>query len=272
MITKLILIPNNINDINELRDVGIATFLLPLEKYSIGYKSFKIDEINSIKDNVYLLINRILTTNEIEDLKEYLSKLNNIKGIFYEDLGVFKILKETNLELINFQTHFNNHYLVVNYLLDLGNTSVVIPQDLTYKEINSILENASKEVCLFLFGKNEVMYSRRLLKTNYKKYYKLTKDFISIKERVSGVKFDLVEDDNGTYLFDHNFYNGAELINLPKDNIKYYIINTIHLEINEVLKLLEYLNKNELDKIFSIRENINTGFLHKETIYKVKGE
>ena len=36
--------------------------------------------------------------------------------------------------------------------------------------------------------------------------------------------------------------------------------------------ILEYLNKNELDKIFSIRENINTGFLHKETIYKVKGE
>lgn len=272
MITKLIIIPNNVNDINKLRDVGITTFLLPLEKYSIGYYSFNIDEIKKIEDNVYLLINRILTTKEIEELKVCLNKLDNIKGIFYEDLGVFQILKEMDLELINFQTHFNNHYLVVNYLLDLGNTSVVIPQDLTYEEINNILEKSNKEVCLFLFGKNEVMYSRRLLKTNYKKYYKLTKDFISIKERVSGVKFDLVEDDNGTYLFDHNFYNGAELINLPKDNIKYYIINTIHLEINEVLKLLEYLNKNELDKIFSIRENINTGFLHKETIYKVKGE
>lgn len=272
MKNKLIIIPNNLDEIKKLRDVGLTTFLLPITKYSIGYQTFTKEEINSLDTNIYLLINRILTTFEIEKLKIDIKQYSNIKGVFYEDNGVFEILKNENLELINFQTHFNTHYKAINYLFDLGNNSAVIPQDLTYSEISTILDNANKPVCLFLFGKNEVMYSRRLLKSNYQKYYDLDEGIMTITENVSEIKFDLIENEYGTYLFDHNFYNGTELLKLPDNNVKFYIINNIHLTETEVLQLIDYILNNKLDKISSLKDNINNGFLFKETIYKVKGD
>ena len=269
MINKLLIIPNSIDDIMSLRNAGISAFLLPLEDYSIGYNSFSIDFINSLEEEVFLLVNRIMTSREIDKIVIDINKIKKIKGIFYEDLGVFYSLKG-KYELINYQTHFNTHYNAINYLIELGNKSAVVASDITYNEIKMIKDNVKAPICLFVFGKLNIMYSRRTLIKNYNANYKLSKEIKTIGEKISTVKFDLEEDENGTYLFDHHFYNGCDLLNLGIDNVYYYIINSKDLLIDEVLTVI----KNILNKEYSnnnLNELVNTGFLYKETIYRVKG-
>ena len=266
---KLIIIPNNVNDIERLRDVGINTFLLPLVDYAIGYDDFTTAEINAITGTKYILINRILTTKEIEDLMITLKALKNIQGIFYEDLGVFYSLKENKYDLINFQTHFNTHKEAVSFQLELGNDSLVIANDLTYLEIKEIVDYLPNKLILFLFGKVEVMYSRRLLKTNYQKFYKLNRVSNQIKESKTNIEFELAENKYGTYIFDNNFYNGLDLLKL-KDKVFSYIINSKGINIENLLQLLAIVNQNKPEKLRTIFANMNQGFLYQETIYRVK--
>lgn len=270
MIDKIIIIPNNFEEIQKLKNVGITTFLLPLKEYSIGYSNFDIDVINKIEDPIYLLINRILTSFEIENMLDIINKLNNVKGIFYEDLGVFYQLKKSKYELINYQTHFNTHYQVIDYLCELGNNSVVVANDLTYDEIKFVINNSVNKLCLFLFGRSEVMYSRRLLKSNYLKKYNLQKMNSVIIEEVSGVKFNLEENKYGTFLFSNYFYNGLDLLNLNQEKIKFYIISCKDLLIDKIILILTSLKDNNLSNINLFNIEMDKGFLEKETIYQLK--
>lgn len=269
MKNKLIIIPNNVEEITKLRNVDLSTFLLPLEHYSIGYNSFTIDEINNMSDNIYLYINRILTTKEIENLIVDLKQIQNIKGIFYEDFGVFYALKD-KYKLYNYQQHFNTHYKVVNYLLELGNESVVIPQDLTYKEIEYIKENVYNPIILFLFGKTNIMYSRRTLKQNYEDNYGVNMNENIIKEEKTQIEFELSEDNNGTYIFDNHFYNGSDLLNIDDNNNLFYIISAYGLKFEELISVINNIKNNNYDLNSNINDFVNTGFLYKETYYIVR--
>ena len=50
MKNKLLIRINNLLEIEEYYKEGITNFLFPLSCYSIGYNTFNLDEINSIKD------------------------------------------------------------------------------------------------------------------------------------------------------------------------------------------------------------------------------
>ncbi len=271
MINKLIVIPNDIEDINELRNVGVTTFLLPINDYSIGYNTFSVEQINEISEIKYLLINRILNTKELDELKKDIKLYKKIQGIFFEDIGVFELFKNDKIELINFQTHFGTNYHSINFMLNLGMTSYVVANDLTYNEISEITDNVVKPVVLFIFGQSEVMYSRRNLLSNFKQYNNLNNTGTTIKEKISKVEFDLKENKNGTYLFDHNYYNGTDLMKLTK-NINYYLINGQNIEKNKLVAIINLIASNKNEDIKLIDSRINDGFLYKETIYRVKGD
>ena len=205
----------------------------------------------------------------MDELKDHLKDLTNIQGIIYEDLGVYYLFKDLNYELINFQTHFNTNKDAIEYQLELGNDSLVIASDLTYQEIESIVKYLPNRLGVFLFGKVEVMYSRRLLKSNYQKNYQLKRVNNYIQESRTKIKFELSENEYGTYIFDYNFYNGLDLIKLA-EFVKFFIINGKDIEIDDLIKLISLITNDEVSDVNKLFANLNRTFLDQETIYRVK--
>ena len=265
MKNKVILLIDNLNVINKAKKVGLSTFLFPLKNYSVGFlNDFELDDI---KEEAFLLINRNLTNSDVDNLKSLLSNLpSNIKGIVFEDLALINILKESNLIKIYNSKHLNCSSKSVNAMLDYTD-SVILSTDLTKEEIEKIANNCKKEVSLYLFGLNQIMYSRRTLLSNYAKQYELDKkDSIDVLENISNQVFKVVENDYGTVFYTGKFYDALELSTLK--NIRYGIINTCFLDDNNIDILLSNISSNNYS---TDNLNISTAKynLNKKTYYKL---
>ena len=250
---------NDINDIKEYKEVGITTFVFALRDYSIGYeKYFDIEEINDIKENKYVIINRLLNTKDIESIKKILPKLN-VNGYIFEDIGLINVFKELNISgtKILYMNHFNNNSLSINYWLDYVD-SVFVGNELTYDEYKVITSKVNKPIVLNIFGYNQAMYSRRLLLSNYyKKYNHDIKRSGHIKDQNSDISYNIKEEDLGTIIYSNKIFDGRRLLDL--DNVLYYYLNTSFITKNIVF---DFINNKEIDKDY--------GFLDKKTIYKLK--
>lgn len=262
---KIIVSINNIEEIKEYKKVGISTFLFALQDFCVGYeKEFTLEEINAInEENKYILINRVLDCASVEKLRGLLKQKNHIKGIFFEDVAVYQLVKKEKLsyELIAFQNHFGSNVKSIDFWLQLVE-SVVICNELTKKEIEDITRKAIKPVVLQVFGYNQIMYSRRLLLSNFCEEFHLkprTKNVV--KEKITGVEFKAYENMYGTVLYSSKIFNGLELMDL--DNVKYFYINSTFLSSKDILNALE-------GKVEML--DCDTGFLTKATIYKLRNE
>ena len=262
---NLIVTANNLDIIKDLKKVGVTTFLFPLKDYSVGFlNTFTIDDIRGY--NAHIFINRILTSEDIDNLKIILNNLpNNIKGIIFDDLGIMQIIKDLKIEKILYLNHIANNYVSINYYLEYVD-SVIISTDITETEIRDVLANVKKPLVLYCFGFIPVMYSRRLLLTNYQKHYRLKlENTNSIEDKTMHNKFNLVENEYGTVFYTEKPYNALEL--KDANNIKYNLINTVLLTDNEVIDLVNSIINNKEINIDSSRY-----FLDKKTIYKLRGD
>lgn len=264
MKNKIIVNIKKLSDILDYKKVGITTFLFALKGFCVGYENeFSIEEINELDECKYLLINRVLDCKAVDELNEILKKPLNIKGIIYEDIAVYQLVKKLDLdiELISFQNHFNSNCGTINFWLDRVD-SVLVCNELTRNELEYITLNAKKSVCLHIYGYNQAMYSRRHLLSNFAKEFNLDKRNKNILiEKVSGMKFRAIENEYGTVLYSGNIFNGLSLLNLS--NVKLFYFNTTFISHEDVIKVLSNL-EDYLDG--------DDGFLNKPTIYKLKGD
>lgn len=254
---------NNLEIIDELKKVGVSTFLFPLKDYTVGFpNTFLITDIK--EENSFIFINRILTSDEIDNLKLIINNLpNNIKGIMFDDLGILEIVKDLNIKKILYLNHFSTNYESINAFLEYVD-SLVISTDITEYEIKEILEKATKPLVLNSFGYVPVMYSRRLLLTNFNKHFKLlNKNTATIKDKIADNKFFVFENEFGTVLYNNIPSSSLEI---KHANILYYLVNTAFLSNEEIIKLFKEINDN---KNVSIKHD--NGFLERPTIYKLKG-
>ena len=263
MISKILLYIDNLKYIDEYREVGVSTFLFALKGYCVGYNTNTLEEINNVNiSNKFVLINRVLESKDIDNLREILPKLK-VDGIVFEDVGVYNLIKELKLDIkmILFQNHFNTNSFSVNFWLDRVD-SVVISNELTYGEIKEIVNNVSKSVVLNLYGYNQVMYSRRLLLSNWSEEFNIPyKNSNVIEDIATHVRFRAIENEYGTVMYSDKIFNGKELLDL--DNVLYFYVNSMMVEHNELMDYLKDMNRD--------RNNMeDDGFLNKETIYKLK--
>ena len=136
-----------------------------------------------------------------------------------------------------------------------------ISNEITKNEISTILDNVSKSVVLHLYGYNQVMYSRRLLLTNWSEEFDIpNKNTNVIVDRATKVKFRAIENEYGTVMYSDKIFNGKELLGLK--NVKYYYVNPMLVDHNEVMDFLTNTHH--------ISDNEDNGFLDRETIYKLK--
>ena len=257
---KILINIEQLNDIGYYKKIGINNFLFAVKNFSIGYNSFELEELENLDCKKYLLINRIFNSEDCENFKSIIPKLNKFDGIIFEDIAVYNMLKNTNINLIWNQTHFATNYSSINHWLELVN-SAVISNELTLEEVCDILEKSNKKLVLNIFGKNPVMYSRRTLLTNFNRNFKLEDNREMILcESITKNEFLAKEIDKGTFILNNKHFNLIPFLNKFNENkIELYLIYPNGLNAEEINN---YLN----GKV----DNTDDGFTHRKTIYKLR--
>ncbi len=257
----IVLLLDNLDLIKKAKEVGVTTFLFPVKDYTVGF--LNTFDINDIKEESFLLINRNLTNDDIDNLKKILKKLpSNIKGIVFEDLGLINVLKDTNLIKIYNAKHLNCSTKSVLAMLKYVD-SVILSTDLTEEEITNILNNTNKRCSIYAFGLNQIMYSRRTLLSNYAKEYNLdNNNNIEVLESISNQIFKVVENEYGTVFYPKKFYDATRLF--KNDNVLYYFVNLSFLDNDNCYKILD--NDFSLDGLDIETSSYN---LDSETYYKL---
>lgn len=252
--SKVLININNLDEIKEYEKIGITNFLFAIKDYSIGYKEFDLLEI---PDNAYVIINRVMDSKTVDKLKKDKELFSRFRGIIYEDIAVFNIFNDTDLELIWYQNHFTTNYESINFWLEKGCDSALISNEITENEIKEILNKATKPLVLNVLAKNQIMYSRRTLLSNFNKYNNLD-EIKDANINTNKNSFYIKENEFGTVIFNNDYFNYIKLIDEIDDNkIKFYLVMNLDLKPEEIKEILD-------GKSFG-----NDGFLDKKTVYKM---
>ena len=249
---KLVTVTSNtISD--KLKNNEDIMLLYPLKSYAVGYPiTFDIKDING-----FVLINRILDDFDLDELDTILHEKNNIKGIVFDDLGILDIVSDLNITKILLINHYANNTRSINYYLEYVD-SVVVSSDITEEEIKEIVKNTVKPVVVNVFGMKDLMYSRRLLLTNYAKYYNIpNKNVLDVKIKDNG--FRIFENEYGTYFYASKYYNALDLLDL--DNVLYFWYNPVFLDDEEILDVVINNDVSNIDN--------DSLFLDKATTYRI---
>ena len=199
----------------------------------------------------------ILNNYDIEELIKIKEELLSFDCIIFEDIGLYNILKDSNVKLIWNQSHFASNYSSINYWLELVD-SAIISNELTYEEVSTILNKSNKDIVLNIFGKNPIMYSRRTLLSNFFENFNIDKKKeVILDETITNNTFLAKEDKNGTFIFNNKHFNLIPYINkFNIDKIKYYLVYPNEIDFETMMK---YINEETVD-------NTDDGFMNKKTI------
>lgn len=268
------------NNYLEYLNNGLNGLVLPLENFSVDYfKYYSISDIREYKKSTdklcFVVINKMIFNNELNDLLNVLKKLENIKvdGVFFYDLAVLNLVKENkiNINLIYNGTHMVTNSDTINLYYDLGVKGAYLSNEITKDEVLNIRSNTKSDLFILLLGNPVVAMSRRnLLKSYFTNKNKSKDDLITIKEPKSGQEFIVKEDSNGTTFFFNKRLNLSNVYKeLDSNDINYGIIEQGDYSSDEYKELINAFvdfNKFKIDEL----AGHNRGFLYRETIYKVK--
>ena len=283
--TKLLLEANT-----EIRNIDYFDgMVIGLKDYSIGYKYIiDIDEIedfvNKYKDyEVFVAINKNISNSELQDLEKILIKLNkiNIKAVLFYDLAVLYLKQRLKLDidLVWNQTHMVTNYNTCNYYYGEGCKYAYLSSEITLDEMLEIIDKSKISTIVKIFGYSTIAHSKRKLLTNYFKYLKKKKkkDMYQIEEKNLGTKYNVLETDNGTTIFEAKLLNGIEPLFKLNGKADYLVMED---DGSDIFKAALVVYKDAINKKISSDEavlkinqiylNTTTGFFYKKTIYRVK--
>ena len=190
-----------------------------LRAYGTNFDSMSIkdamDYIHKHGKRGYVTLNVYARHNDFDGLKDYVQSLieANVDAVIISDLGIFSFVHTNfpNLEIhISTQANTTNSYAAKMWK-NLGASRVVLARELDISEIQKISQdNPNLELEAFIHGAMCISYSGRCLLSNYltnrdsnhgecvqacRWKYSVT------EETRPDEKFDLEEDDRGTYIF-----------------------------------------------------------------------
>ena len=253
-------------------------YILGINDFSICFgRTFNIDEIKKIRNEnidkkIYVSLNRVIFNNELDNYKDILFKLDelNLDGIIVGDVAALTYNLKTNIILD--QLHLNNSFLTIKHYKNNNVRGIVLTNDIPYYDINKIKEENS-DIILFkqVFGLAHLSTSKRKLVSNYLKHFNINNDsnYYEIKENNKEYSCIVKEDEFGTHIFNKKPLNLLSYID--KINADYFVIDDYLIDV-DIKELLEIYNSNNIskDEYINTKYNADTGFINKETIYKVK--
>lgn len=266
---KIIVKPNNKDDINELVKLDIDGLILPLKDLSVGSSFFlSLEDIIDLKIGVekIVLINKIMHNSDLEILRDVLVKLDksDVKKIIFYDLSVYTLSKElsiSNIELVIGQEHLNRSINSNNFYNDLGINYSYISSDITIDEIREIKDNTNMKLFYNVYGRISLFCSRRYLVSNYFDYINKDKKDSNYYIQNKEDKLYISEEDNATLIY-------SDVVNLINKVNELDFIDYMVLDFNNI--------KEYGDIIYNFRNKITDGkehylgFYNQKTIYKVK--
>ncbi len=258
---------------------NVYGYIIGIKSFSVNFsKYYNISDINTIKDkignkNLYISLNRLIFNNEIDKLTSLLIEISklNIDGIFFSDLGIYKIVNKLKLDikLIFNQDYFINNYLTCNWYYNKNIKDLVVSNEITDKDLLLITKNTKAILYKKTFGYLKLSSSKRLFISSYLKHInsnkKINKGYISDKDN-----YLIIEDKYGTYIFsDKALMLDKRTFN---SNINYYIIDTYLVNSNITKLVLEYYltDNSNLYNTISNKIGTSTYFTDNKTVFKVK--
>lgn len=186
---------------------------------------------------VYVTVNMYPHNSDLMELPRYLRNIQHcgVDGVIVADPGVFRLVQETVPEMpIHISTQANStNWSAVRFWESLGASRVVLARELSLREMTEIRRSSKAELEVFVHGAMCISYSGRCLLSNY-----LTKrdsnrgqcaqpcrwKYRLVEEKRPNQFFPILEDDNGTYIFNSKdlclFERLPELIECGIDSFK----------------------------------------------------
>ena len=270
--------PSSIENIKDLENKNIDGIIIGLKNYSI-FQSVKldIDGIKSFKSKhkVYISINKLIHNNELDDLKNNLIELSklDIAGIFYEDISVFKMNRDLNLnlKLIWSSMHLPCNYYTCNYWNKKGVDGALLSTELMLSDFIDIKKNTDMDIYVYAYGHIPIFESNRKLITNFFNYKNKVKesDIYNLYEKERDKYFKIYEENDCTFITE-DVLNSINVFHELKNNkVDYIILNGIMLNDDDFNNIIDEYLEAQGGKVFNKKE-VFTGFLFKESIYRVK--
>ena len=277
---------------------SIDGFFLGVEGFSNNFNYYVkeneleeyVEYVNSLKKDVYIVLNKVYYNDDISKLEKLLIKLSklNISGVNYSDVSVYNIVKENNLNinLVWDSRHLATNYKTVNFWNKRGVKTAVLGTEITIDEMIEIKNNTDSSIGVFLYGYLNMATSSRKLLTNYfdfiKKYKK--SDKYLMHEKVNDKYYPIVEENNETLFYSSDILNGIEYFPiLLENNIEFILLDDYMIDKNKFYNVIETYcalrnapnDKEFISKLRSVGDvnsivKTTDGFLNKRTVYKVK--
>ncbi len=157
------------------KDIAIKAIKAGADAVYIGYSKYgaRIQAGNSIENlieliefahsyraKVYITLNTILKDNEIKDIEKLIHRLYYIKadGIIIQDMGILECDLPPIPVIASTQCH-NNTLEKIQFLEKTGFKRVILPREITLKEIQEIHKNTKIELECFIHGALCMSYS-----------------------------------------------------------------------------------------------------------------
>ena len=280
--TKLITIPTkqNLSNIVEYSDailIGIDNLSVNVpDTYSIHEVEEIIKKYNQIE--FFVALNKNMHKCDLDSLKDTLIKLDkmNIAGIFYYDIAVLEYRNTLNLKvpLVWSQEHLTTNYATMNYWYNENVNYTYVSSEITLDEIIENRKNTKMKLIVPMFGYLPMFVSKRHLVENYLEYFNLDKKSSKYELEKDSKLYPVSIISNDTTIYSSHILNGlSELKVLEENNIEYVTLNSYNIDTSKFIDVLKiyksrlYESEKEIDMVF---DNLDKGFLYKETVYRVK--
>lgn len=279
--SKILTIPSNIEEITKTKPL-VDGFIIGIKDMCVNmnYCIEDLSILSSLCDKeIFIALNKNLHNNDLERVKELLLKLNNynIKGVLYADVGLLNIARSLNLnyDLVWSKEHASTNVNTINYWNKEGAKYAYVSSDITEEEIINISKNSKSKLLVNMFGYLPMFVSKRHIVKNYLEYFNLSDNSnINYIEKENKI-YPIIDNNIGTVCYSNNILNGINsYLNI---NVEYIVLNSLLIDLDSfiiVINCFKNVNKDNIGemnkKIESLFSNIDTAFLNRKTIYKVK--
>ncbi len=277
---KLLVMPSSIDEIKNSLDYCDA-YLIGINGLSVNNNmSVDIDDIDNIisiigNKELFINVNKNMSNNDIDKLKIVMKQLNNynIKGIFDYDVGVVNIYNsgEYNYDLVWASEHAATNYNTINYWNKFGVNYCLVSSDITINEVLNIKNNCNSKLIVPIFGYQPMFNSKRNIVKNYLDFFNIKDDSCINYMEKEGKVYPIIDSKDGTEVYTNYILNGLqEFDNLKNNCIDYVLLNSFNIDSDKFLDVLKLINNRNFDKVNDLFNNLDYGFLYKETVTRVK--
>lgn len=286
--SKKIVIPKSLEQIKKIINICDG-FIIGLNNLSVNLPCyFNIEEIKDIillckKTNkeIFVSLNKNIHNDQIKELTNvltFISKLD-ISGLIFYDIAVVNLNNSLNLNLnlIWHQEHLVTNYQTINYWCKNGIYGSFLSSELTLEEILIIRDKTKCPLMMNMFGFIPMFTSKRPLVKNYLSRFSLSDNSkINYLEKENNV-YPII-DDAITTVYSSKILNLLSEAYILEDKIDYFVLNSFNISndvFEQIVNYFKCVTQDNCQDLFNkssmlLNYNIDTGFLYKNTVYKVK--